>query len=53
MGDLKYYEKIMVKKNKDTLNMIICQVITNKHENICAGLYRNYDCVPGRILSEI
>jgi uncharacterized protein YdaL len=41
MSDLRYYVEKTVQRNEDTIQMKICQLITNKHENIYVGVYRN------------
>jgi len=47
MSYIRYYVENTVERNKDTIQMKICQLITNKHENIYVGVYRNDDGVPG------
>ena len=47
MSDLRYYVENTVERNKDTIQMKICQLITNKYENCYVGVYRNDDDVTG------
>jgi hypothetical protein len=51
MSDIRYYVENTVERNKDIIQMKICQLITNKHENIYVGVYRNDKGVPGWMLS--
>jgi hypothetical protein len=50
-SDLRYYVENTVQRNKDTIQMKICQLITKKHENCYVGVYRNGDGVTGWRLS--
>ena len=47
MSDLRYYVENTVERNKDTIQIKICQLITNKYENCYVGVYRNDDDVTG------
>jgi hypothetical protein len=43
---LRTYGKNRFNGTTNTLNMKICKLMTNKHENICVGVYWNND-IPG------
>jgi hypothetical protein len=39
-----------VRGTKYKLNLVMCELIINKRENICVGDYWNEESLPGRML---